>query len=312
MSVSLRIREANGVVAVPIAGVNGGGLVIGSSIDEETVFKNRRMDLFDPADCGEPEAQIDETAIFAGYLLPHYGHFLIESLGRIWFAKQRPDLPIVWITRRSGYSPMQREILDILGVRNRPFFVSAPTRLRHLLMPDAGFSKRQPCHPAHAATLGAWPASPPAAGKKLWLSRTRLDHHHAGFTNEPDVEAILQRRGWQIFHPQEHSVSYQLRMLGDAERLAGIEGSAFHTLLLTDRPRARLTIVARRKRLHENFEFIGKAKNLSQRAVRAPFDVIGDKDFGGRKRRATWRSPQQVADAIDAPLARQDFVNLSL
>ena len=71
-----------------------------------------------------PEVQDAEApeAIYAGPLYFHFGHFLLESLARVWFARQHPEVPLVWAGQHNWQEPVlkswQREILDILGEVN--------------------------------------------------------------------------------------------------------------------------------------------------------------------------------------------------
>ena len=44
-------------------------------------------------------------AIYAGTLYYHFGHFLLESLARAWYANQHPDLPFVWAGQQTGRGP---------------------------------------------------------------------------------------------------------------------------------------------------------------------------------------------------------------
>lgn len=37
----------------------------------------------------------EREAIYAGVLYFHYGHFLLESSARLWYAVEHPDLPII-------------------------------------------------------------------------------------------------------------------------------------------------------------------------------------------------------------------------
>src|SRR5918997_5771014 len=61
-------------------------------------------------------------AIYAGPLYFHFGHFLLESLARAWYASQHPDVPFVWAGAHTWQGvelrKWQLEILDILEIRN--------------------------------------------------------------------------------------------------------------------------------------------------------------------------------------------------
>jgi capsular polysaccharide biosynthesis protein len=181
-------------------------------------------------------------------------------------------------------------------------------------IPSPGYQIPHVFEIEHAHALGVWPAGKQVSGKRVWLSRSHLDER-GGFENELDAEAELEKRGWTIYHPQEHPIRQQLDMLADAEHIAGIEGSAFHTLILVDRPTAKLSILSRREALSPNLKTIAKVKHLNQRHVLVPMEVIeGGQDVPNRpeglrlrepeKRKALfqarWLTADSVADALDA------------
>ena len=66
-----------------------------------------------------PTERVPEDVDFAGYLFPHFGHFLLESLSRLWITRQYPELPVVWCRRQTAgsaaYNAWQEEVLDLLG-----------------------------------------------------------------------------------------------------------------------------------------------------------------------------------------------------
>jgi hypothetical protein len=39
---------------------------------------------------------LNGTAIYGGMLMNHFGHFLVEAMARLWFIRERPELPILW------------------------------------------------------------------------------------------------------------------------------------------------------------------------------------------------------------------------
>ena len=45
------------------------------------------------------------SVVFAGHLSYHFGHFILESLSRLWFAAQHPERPIVWACRPEPVPP---------------------------------------------------------------------------------------------------------------------------------------------------------------------------------------------------------------
>jgi hypothetical protein len=184
------------------------------------------------ATLADPGRHLPE-AVFAGWYEDHYGHFLLESVARLWPTDLDPSVPIVWITDRPELRPWAHEILSIMGIDNEIVLIersTAPLRVDRLVVPDAATQLRRWIHPTFIERLACRPASP-EPGRRIWLSRrssTRPDR----LAQEVDIERGLADLGWTIVLPETLSVSAQLDLLARAEHVAGIEGSAFHGLLL--------------------------------------------------------------------------------
>lgn len=294
----LNAEDASNVLAV-----NGGLIVNGTIHENSCLVRGRNLErVYGDPKKSSPEDQIGHATVFGGYLINHYGHFLLEGLSRIWALKQRPDLAAVWLVgkgKRLGYSQMQAEILDILGVRNKPILVCRPTVFRQMLIPDPGYINPFWFHPDHVRALEVRQGLRPVSGKRVWLSRSNLPNR-GGFENELEAERHLETNGWTIFHPENFKVNDQLQMFADAEEIAGIEGSAFHTLVFFNNLKAKISIFTRpRGKLTPNFATISLAKSWQQRIFSLPFDFIDAGDtIRPALQRAVWRDPQAVVKKL--------------
>ena len=213
-------------------------------------------------DSDEPEA------IYAGPLYFHYGHFLLESLARTWYAQQYPEIPLVWAGAHTwqGYElrPWQREILDILMIKNPPRITADPARYERLHIPDIGFRYDDRFHPQHAAFLGRYEGPAQVSGHRLWLSRSKVGSNVRDLNAVP-TERRLSYAGWTVAHPETLSIRQQLDHLARAEIVAGEEGSAFHSLiLLKDVTAKRFHIFRRRGPEHRSLHTIGDARQVNQ------------------------------------------------
>jgi capsular polysaccharide biosynthesis protein len=226
-------------------------------------------------DCSDIKAlqSIDEEAIFAGYLFAgHYGHFLLESCARLWFAAQHPELPIVWATK-DQYSAFNKEVYEILGVNNEPVFIENPTVFRELHVPEPGYQIQNFASPEHMKFLAAWPPKSSRKSDYVWLSRSNLPLDRGGIVEERHVEQVLREMGWVILHPEKHSVSDQLDFLAGARHIAGFMGSAFHSLVLLKENPERVTIFSRGSP-NNNYETIALARGFCQDIVDLPLDRV--------------------------------------
>ncbi len=220
-------------------------------------------DLYPPV-----TAPAQPEAIYAGPLYFHFGHFLIESLARTWYAQRHPEVPLVWAGQHSWQGKRltrwQLEILRLLGITNPTKILVRPTRYDVLHVPDIGYRYDDWFHPEHAAFLGRYEGPHQVPGSRLWLSRTKIDSEVRDL-NGGATERWLAKAGWRIIHPERVSVREQLDALSSAETVAGEEGSAFHVLmLLADVTGKKFHVLRRHGPEHPNMHTVGDARHVDQ------------------------------------------------
>ncbi|WP_417458074.1 glycosyltransferase family 61 protein [Kordiimonas sp.] len=213
---------------------------------------------------GETKNTLKGHYIFGGYFFYHYGHFLLETLTRLWYFKQHPDVPVIWITfEGDDFADWHIDLLRQLGARNEIICLKQQTEVESLAIAEPGYvisSRYWDCQVDALALVRGYTPTP---GKKVWLSRSKLKK--GVILNETILEKNLKACGWTIYQPEAHSISDQVAMLADAEEIAGVEGSALHTLVLMPDFRGKVTIF---DRVHvSDFEMIADKLGVSQRML---------------------------------------------
>lgn len=247
----------------------------------------------------------EPAAIYAGVFFNHFGHFLLESLARLWYARAHPDLPIVWVgvdswTSSPALKSWQREILDILEIRNPVRVLVAAERFEDLHVPDAGYKYADWCHPQHAEFLAVFDGAAQIPGRRVWLSRSDVGNG-VGMMNGGMIEDNVRKSGWLPVRPERLTVREQLTVLAEAEEVAGEEGSAFHLLLLLADVSSKQFHVFRRYGFeHKSFHTIGKARAVNQHFYTTDRDVVIS--VAGREVQRLAPNARQVLDALRAPL----------
>jgi capsular polysaccharide biosynthesis protein len=245
--------------------------------------------------------RVAEDRVYGGIIMRHYGHFLFESLSRVWFLKRNPGLRAVWhaLPETAQVTRWQQEILAMLGIAvERRDFILDPTTFAKLAVPQPGAELWTSLHPEQVEAIGVFPFRKPTAGRKLWLSRARMTRK-AGVQDELRLEELLGRTGWTSMQPDKLPVREQLERMADAEVIAGFDGSAFHTLMLGRDVRAKLIIVPRggSDKISATYDVIAKAKGLSQSILPARIvPVKGD----GRGAFNRLEQPRELAEALNS------------
>jgi hypothetical protein len=237
---------------------------------------------FPPDLTSKPRADPREV-VYAGNLQPHFGHFILEGLSRLWYAALHPELPIAWACRTeqpvAGLNRWQREILAVLGIVNEPILIAQPMRFAGIHVPDPGYRIKDFMSGQQARFLAVYPSRRRDPGLKVWLSRAGIEHQHTSI-HAARLDAELAEHGWEVVHPERLSIGEQLELLATASRVAAEEGSALHLLvLLSDVRGLEVDILCRRpdrpaERQNGNYQTIADARGFRQRLHVIPEERI--------------------------------------
>jgi len=166
--------------------------------------------------------------VLCGRAFPHLAHFICESLARIWLAMGYPDLTLVW-TGASCYTPLQEEILALLGIRNKALFVQEPVEVERLVVPSQGHIMPTFHAPYFLDAIAVVYPAPVVPGKKTFVARTNAPN--GGYVNEPSLVAMLRDAGWNILYPERIPFAARFEALSSSEVILLVEGAAITPFL---------------------------------------------------------------------------------
>jgi hypothetical protein len=235
---TLEVSPARELVALP--SVNAAYEADGS-VAEDTLQRPMLAFGYGPIPARMPEAEVVEICerevIWGGRLGLHFGHFLTESVTRMWpliSAGALEGAPVVFAP--AGNPPVAGEWLAGFGAETI------------LLPPDGAVRFERMRVPEQAWRLGAWIApemrdihlqarrglAVPSLPRHdvLWLSRSGMPAERSPY-DEGLLEWALGDRVTPV-QPETMSLAEQVGMLESCRAVAGVMGSAFHALLLTE------------------------------------------------------------------------------
>jgi len=192
--------------------------------------------------------------VWGGVLAGHFGHFLVESTGRLWGATQVPEAEgIIFIPKGPKLTQLSRwqtEFFELAGVSARVILATKPLRVDRLSVPGQGFGLGDIVRGTYAtrdffSRFGAGIAA--EGGAKLYISRSKLSDRKGLLIGEHALEERLAAEGYDIFHPQKHSMTEQVARYKAATQVIAAEGSAVHFFAMVARPNQRLALILRRR-----------------------------------------------------------------
>lgn len=206
-----------------------------------------------------PEEEISElkgTWMFLGPLFGHFGHFLVESICRIWAYEQlKGKLDGVLYVPKFQNRPehvmsVYEPFLKALGVDCPVMNLADATRVENLYVPSQGFGMFQMIEGAPEfrdfINKYAGVQVEPKGAKKIYVSRSALPAIRGSILGEKILESWLEEEGYEVFHPQKHSHLEQIAAYKAATHVIAVDCSPLHLLALVGNGEQKVGIIARR------------------------------------------------------------------
>ncbi|MEZ5777527.1 MAG: glycosyltransferase 61 family protein [Paracoccaceae bacterium] len=261
----------------------------------------------------EPILAADETIeklpgrhLFAGHMRGHFGHFLVESTARLWAMEALGDRidSILYLPYRGHVTQTRRamaghkEFFRLLGLDVPIQTFGTAIEVEELYVPELGFGwlERYAGSPLYRRfmreRLGAGIAAQGSA--KLYVSRSRLPSQRGGVLGETVIEENLARQGYEVFHPEKHSLEEQIARYKAARQIVALDGSALHLAAYFLREKGKVAIILRRSKANaadyvlQYRSFCGVTPDvvdvirkdwISGEAGRVDFRSVGELDF---------------------------------
>jgi hypothetical protein len=180
------------------------------------------------------ESDVDEV-VWGGFFTFHYGHFLSESVARLWPLLPGGELegmPVVFSTSARAQFITEWDAAFGLNVVEPP--ASSSIRFTRAYIPEPAWKMSAWISPEmrdihlHARNGMDVPHSPHTP--LLWMSRTLLEPNRR-VRDEALCQWLLRDRV-KVIHPEKLSLAEQIAEIEACGGMIGPIGSAFHTLLL--------------------------------------------------------------------------------
>lgn len=259
-----RIALIEGAIVVPPAkglgnqSVQRSGVLTpdGRLVEEGITWRGQTPVTIAPAMPTGEIAELKGTWMFLGPLFGHFGHFLVESICRIWaFGPLKDKIDgVIYVpkfqNRPDHVANVYRPFLQALGVTAPMVNLEDPTRVERLFVPAQGFGMFQMIEGAPEyrdfVRAHAGKGIEPKGAEKIYISRSALPAIRGSVLGEKRLEALLEAEGYEVFHPQKHPHDAQIAAYRAARQIVGVDCSPLHLLALVGDSGQKTGIVARR------------------------------------------------------------------
>lgn len=217
---------------------NGGVVDKNGNYLEESGIPGR---VFDTYDFIEPIYK-KLKVVYCGYLVPHWGHFLVEAVARLWYYLRNDssiDKYVFFIeeNRERAVSGNYRKFLELLGVWGKLEIINVPTKYKEVILPERSFKMGEFWSDEFKKTFDAV-AEAAIRNKtvsdtceKVFLSRSQLKSFSYKEFNMDMLDDFFGKNGYRIVFPEQESLSDLICILRNAKIVSTLSGSIQHNLL---------------------------------------------------------------------------------
>ena len=193
--------------------------------------------------------RIDQKFMYGENISLHYGHFLCESICRLWYLEQAEKLGILVIGQpRKAKSisdlKVSRDFVDefmtALDLDSEQFLeLTRPVILGEVVFPYPSLSlyRREvfACHKLVPELVAEklLPDKVSQTEQPLYFSRTKLKKANRSILGEDQLENILRERGFAIIYPEDLTLQEQIYLVNKHKYIVGTWGSSLHTIIFS-------------------------------------------------------------------------------
>lgn len=231
----------------------------------------------------QPPRIVEEPVFFADSLYPIFGHTLMDVVPTLPMLAGAPaDIKI------ASSAPLYRALFEGSGVameRMLPF--RGPLFCKTVFIPDPPLDLEGSLHTvarqafAKLEQLAALSSIEPV--RRVFLSRAKVPIRR--LENEIAVEQMFAERGFAIIHPQDLSIPDQVKLMLNADMVAGPVGSNMHNLVYA-RPDTKALLLSSKHWFNDIDRYVSKADWQFAYVI-------------GEPRPGQWREPHSWSWTID-------------
>lgn len=212
----------------------------------------------------QQEEYIDEEAMYFGLFLKHWGHFLVDLLGRAWYLpKISDDTKVVYLGEED---PVENylEFFEVLGIKKEQLLhISKPTRFKKVIVPEVAcrpciwyteefrstfdymveMVEKEKYVPDNASNLD-----------KVYFARLSLGKATQTEFGESFIVDWMRANDYTIISPEKLTLRDQIYIWNHAKEIACLNGSIPINIIFSKNKDLNLIVMNKTSLIHKNLD----------------------------------------------------------
>lgn len=247
-----------------------GGVVVGDTYIESSGIEGR-VGGFYSYNSGSYK---NEKVVYCGALIHQWGHFLVESVARIWYFLEN-DVTVdkyIFISNIANFPSVEeiqgnyREFFSLLGILDKIEICMVATTYREVIIPELAYSRKYYYSEKYKAVFdqirkNALSREVGERPERVFLSRSALPKAKLNEFGLDLLDNFFIRNGYKILYPEKLSLSELIYQMFYAKICAAESGTLPHNCLFCEDGK-KIIIVERQTTINEIQANIDQIKDL--------------------------------------------------
>lgn len=206
-----------------------------SQLQQQRLTPNQKINL-------DTINKISETVIYGGLTIGHFGHFITDTLNRLWYPikhrEQKYKIVFIYYQHRDyNLGKFQNEFIKLLGIdTERIVIIDEPTYFEKVVVPkqsvywDSSYNKELLSLIYDTLVSNVTPNK----YEKIYISKAKVNESDSFTVNEAYFESFFASKGYEIIYPEQLSVYEQISYMLGAKEIACTSGTLCHQVMFAN------------------------------------------------------------------------------
>lgn len=184
---------------------------------------------------------VHEKVIYMNFFIKQWGHYLIDVIGRLWYALKNIDIKIVYTCYQGEINKIEGnylELLELMGIdKNRIILINKPTKFDEVIVPEMSIYPGDYYTKEYVEMFDIIVKNADIGeiekNKKVYCSRMNFGKNNKKEFGEDIIEKNLLDNNFVPVYMEKLTLKEQIQLINNSEIIIMTCGSLSHNLLFS-------------------------------------------------------------------------------
>ncbi len=187
------------------------------------------------------EKTIDKKVVYCGYLVNHWGHFLVEAVARLWYFLENDEtidnyVFVIDCEEEREIKGNYKEFFELPGVWDKLEIINQPQKYREVVVPELGYERTKHFSEQFKNIFKTVGDNIVADGTwnrydRVFFTRSHLKKANQFEIGNDFVDSFFENNDYKILAPEEITLSQMIFYLRNSNVCAMVSGTLHHNVL---------------------------------------------------------------------------------